>query len=167
MRSSLKQELLNDEIFVTLLEARVLTERRRKEYNLRKKKIVFVCWGNTCRSPMAQAIASKIYGERFIVESAGIEASTGLGATNEAIRVMAEVGIDISAHQVNRINNIEINDFDIIISMTHYIADDIRPKIDLKKNSLLTWNIIDPYGKGIEAYRSCVKALEKEIRKLI
>lgn len=66
-------------------------------------KILFVCTGNTCRSPMAEAIAKSIAWSGIEVSSAGIHALEGDKASEQAIAVMAEKGIDLSKHRAERI----------------------------------------------------------------
>lgn len=89
-----------------------------------KIKILFVCEGNTCRSPMAQAIFSKIvfdrYGagaSKFEIESAGLNAS-GTSPTKEAIEAMHGFGVDISGFKVKNINADLVNKADMILTMT-------------------------------------------------
>jgi protein-tyrosine phosphatase len=70
-----------------------------KNDNRQGMNILFVCSGNTCRSPMAKALAEKLLGDSAHVESAGIDAFGGEGATQEAIQVLRERDINIQAHR--------------------------------------------------------------------
>ena len=87
----------------------------RKQSRRRVKRhptcILFVCGGNTCRSPMAAGLAGKMLGRVARVESAGIDAG-GQKATPEAILVMRECGIDIFGHQARDISSVPLNSYD-------------------------------------------------------
>src|SRR5438105_1959129 len=80
-------------------------ERRRyaseimQEAPMSIKRILIVCEGNTCRSPMAAAIAGAVLGSTAKVQSAGLETSDGLPATRQAKAVMKEMGLDVSRHR--------------------------------------------------------------------
>ncbi len=76
--------------------------------------ILFLCTGNSCRSQMAEGWARRLKGERFTAYSAGIETH---GLNSLAVKVMAEAGVDISAHRSKRLD--EINDvaFDWVITV--------------------------------------------------
>ncbi|OUR99743.1 arsenate reductase [Halobacteriovorax marinus] len=63
-----------------------------------KQSILFLCTGNSCRSQMAEGFAKKYWGEKFDIYSAGI---TKHGLNPRAVKVMEEVGIDISTHVSN------------------------------------------------------------------
>lgn len=132
-----------------------------------KIKILFVCDGNTCRSPMAQAIALKLLGDSTAyVQSAGIETAPGMRATREAVQVMQDKGIDISNHCSQSIEEIDLNNFDIIVAMTPLIATHLLIEYQISPKRLKVLNVADPCGRGIEAYRHCAAELEKEISKL-
>ena len=64
------------------------------------KKVLVVCTGNTCRSPMAEGwLNLKLAGKGWKAESAGVAAWGGDSASPEAVEVMREIGIDISSHR--------------------------------------------------------------------
>lgn len=89
----------------------------------RKRNILFVCTGNTCRSPMAQALFTKELAKRgktenFTVISAGISATDGDPATKEAVLAMEELSIDITDHKAQKINDSLLTAADLIITMT-------------------------------------------------
>ena len=84
------------------------------------KRILFVCTGNTCRSPMAEGIFKKITKpNEYIIESAGLMTSNGNEASQNAIEVCKEIGVDISAHKSKPITEIDnINQVDLFVAMT-------------------------------------------------
>jgi protein-tyrosine-phosphatase len=132
-----------------------------------KLNILFVCAGNTCRSPMAQAIALKLFGYRIaLVQSAGLEAASGMGATREAVQVMRERGIDLSNHYSQSIEEMDLNNFDIIVAMTKSIANHLSVEYQISSKRLRVLNVADPCGHGIEEYRRCAAELEKELNEL-
>ena len=85
--------------------------------------ILFVCSGNTCRSPMAEAIARALLAEASdasgtIIRSAGASAATGAPATPEALRALGRLGVDGSAHRSERLTEELIASADVIFTMT-------------------------------------------------
>ncbi|MCH7321344.1 arsenate reductase (thioredoxin) [Solibacillus sp. MA9] len=84
-----------------------------------KKTIYFLCTGNSCRSQMAEGFAKK-YLPDWKVQSAGIEAH-GLNPT--AIKAMAEVGVDISNHTSDIIDETILNNSTLIVTLCGDAAD--------------------------------------------
>lgn len=81
--------------------------------------VLFVCTGNTCRSSMAAALAkAMLKGEQVEVLSAGTSAEDGFPASTEAIRVMAEEGIDLHGHRTRRLSREMAEKADLILTMT-------------------------------------------------
>ena len=78
-----------------------------------KKKIYFLCTGNSCRSQMAEGWAKK-YLDNWEVRSAGLEAQ-GLNPT--AVRVMDEAGVDISAQSSQLIDMENLNQADLVVTL--------------------------------------------------
>ncbi len=79
-----------------------------------KIKLLFLCTGNSCRSQMGEGLARAIKGEHFDVFSAGIEKH---GLNPLAVKAMAELGIDISNHQSQSLDDFETLDFDYVITV--------------------------------------------------
>ena len=87
-------------------------------------KIMFLCTGNTCRSQMAEGFARAIGKDAVEVHSAGIKAE---GFVNPlAIKVMKEIGIDISGHKSKMIETNLLNSMDIIVTLCGH-ADETCP----------------------------------------
>ena len=79
-----------------------------------KLKILFLCTGNSCRSQMAEGWARALKGDAIEAYSAGIETH---GLNPNAVRVMAEAGVDISAHRSKKVDAVAHVDFDYVITV--------------------------------------------------
>lgn len=84
-----------------------------------KQKVLFLCTGNSCRSQMAEGIARKLYSEQLLIESAGIEKH---GMNPYAIKVMEEIGIDISSHFSKTLDETG-TDFDCVITVCDHAKE--------------------------------------------
>ena len=83
------------------------------------KKVLVVCTGNSCRSPMAAGwLNRKLAGKGWTAESAGVAAWGGAPASPEAVAVMQEIGIDISAHRSQALSRELVAGADRILAMT-------------------------------------------------
>ena len=126
-------------------------------------RILFVCYGNMCRSPMAEGLARKMLARQADVESAGTNAHSG-NASSHAIEVMhASFGVDISSHRSRNVRDVAVNDFDYVVAMDDTVADDLRSMYPDINPRLITWEIDDPIGRGVEAYESCVREIQKHV----
>ncbi|MFK3938041.1 arsenate reductase (thioredoxin) [Alkalihalobacillus sp. NPDC078783] len=85
-----------------------------------KKSIYFLCTGNSCRSQMAEGWAKEILADEWNVYSAGIEAH---GLNPNAVRVMAEVGVDITSQTSNTINSDLLENADFVVTLCGDAAD--------------------------------------------
>jgi len=79
-----------------------------------KKDILFLCTGNSCRSQMAEGWARKLWSNEINPYSAGIEAH---GINPYALKVMAEIGIDISDHCSKTVNQLPISQFALVVTV--------------------------------------------------
>lgn len=124
------------------------------------KKILFVCTGNTCRSAMAAAMMSDIAEKNdldILVDSAGIFATIGECAADNAIAVMKKRNIDLSLHRTKPLTEELIDMADIILTMTEAHKMLISNMAEGKVFTLAEYadsegDIPDPYGGDIEEY---------------
>ncbi len=79
-----------------------------------KTNILFLCTGNSCRSQMGEGWLRHLRGNDFEVYSAGIETH---GLNPNAVKVMAEAGVDISDHQSSLVDGLPVQEFDYVISV--------------------------------------------------
>lgn len=128
-------------------------------------KGLFVCYGNICRSPMAVGIAGKIMDNHVYAESAGMY-PTGLKASQEAAEVMQERGIDISAHRPRGLTDIRtpVSEFEYIIALDSYVFNRLKAVFWVPSGKLIEWDVEDPIGQGMEAFRQSASAIENKIK---
>lgn len=129
--------------------------------------IVFVCTGNTCRSPMAEGIFKKKT-ENFNVNvsSCGTGAMTGDEASANAVKVMKNRNIDITAHRSRPINQYIIDEADYIICLSNSHYRTLFPYVK-QKLVVLGAGIPDPFMGNEEIYSECADMIESEIDKLL
>jgi protein-tyrosine phosphatase len=131
----------------------------------KKSGILFVCYGNACRSPIAEGLAKLILGENIRIESAGL-APILAGATQDAIRVLHEAyGADISHHTARNVADIQIALFDQVIVLDAYVFETLKSRYPSLSDRFILWDIEDPYGQDMGAYRKTAEAIKNLIEK--
>ena len=135
------------------------------------KTIVFVCTGNTCRSPMAEGIFRVLLRENGIegVEcmSCGLEADNGAPATGKAVRAAKAYGADISEHQARQLGRSLLKRGDLFVCMTKYQAEELIMKYDVPQNKVIVLNIRDPYGGDEMEYADCAYEIHDALLDLL
>ncbi len=150
--------------------------------------ILFVCTGNTCRSPLAEGFARKLLAERLkcsmdaleergiIVSSAGIGAIAGGRASHETLTVLREWGVNLEDHQTQPLAESLVRHADVIYTMGSYHRETIvsqwpsaAPRTMLLSPDGL--EIADPIGGSLDEYRACAKmilgAVEKSVESFV
>ena len=124
------------------------------------KNVLVLCTGNSCRSQIAEGFLRKYLNDSFSVYSAGLEKH---GLNPKAVEIMAEVGIDISHHTSDTIEDLPVSEFDYVIT----VCDNARENCPYfpAKTQFLHQGFTDPSTMGgnpeelQEAYRICREAI--------
>jgi len=165
-----------------VLEVGVVSEQTLKR--LASLIVLFVCTGNTCRSPMAEGLFRHLLAKRLrckpgeledrgvVIMSAGIAAMLGGRAAAEAIEVLKADGIDLSAHESQPLTEQLVRHADLILAMTRshrkaILAEwpDAAPRVKLL--SIDGADVPDPVGGPLEQYQRCVAQMKPEIEQWV
>ncbi len=133
------------------------------------KKIMFICSGNTCRSPLAEGLFKKYLKENSItdidVSSAGVGAFPGDAVSINSILVAGSRGVDISDHRARNVNSEHLLTTDLFFCMSDSHKAVLSNYCD--NNKIVVLNVADPYGRPIEAYEECAKQLESQFAEIL
>jgi protein-tyrosine phosphatase len=146
--------------------------------------IVFVCTGNTCRSPLAEALGKKQLADRlgcgvdelsqrgYLVCSAGLAAMRGGGAAAEAVEAARAFGADLSGHRSQPLTAELLRQADHVIAMTHSHLRALEgPCAQLGLSPCLLSrrgdDIADPVGEEQEVYHACAREIWGHLQDLL
>lgn len=143
------------------------------------RRILFVCTGNTCRSPMAAALFQSIAAEKGLsvdIASAGTAATPGASASPVAQRVLARRSLDLMDHSSKSIFELGIHPGDLILTMTRRHRDMLlraRPELGEQTHVLKEYvgaagqpDVDDPFGGSDTEYEACYEQLYELLLKL-
>lgn len=135
-------------------------------------RVLFVCTGNICRSPIAEVLLRHRLEQEGItdweVASAGTWTIDGRPASHYAIQLMTEQGLDLSPHRSQAVSRRLVEQADLVLVMTHSHAEALRLEFpdQVAKIHLLSevkgghrYDIKDPYGGSLAEYQDCVREL--------
>lgn len=136
------------------------------------RNVLFVCIGNICRSPMAEALFAKAM-PRHMVCSAGLSAVVGEGADPVAVELMRERGLDITGHRAQQLASWMLRDSDLILTMDgaqKRFIEQTWPAARGKVRRLLeasAGDIPDPYRHGKRAFKHSLSLIEEGVEEVL
>lgn len=145
---------------------------------------LFVCTGNTCRSPLAEGLFRKLLADRlecapgelvrhgYLVQSAGLAAASGGSASFESVELLRRRDIDINSHSSQPVSETLLNASNHIYTMTAGHRDaiiryqaDLANKVEVLRRD--GSDVVDPIGGGIGEYERCEREIEESLRAII
>lgn len=142
-------------------------------------KILIVCTGNTCRSPMAEGIFRSLGQERgldILVKSVGIAVFDGENASTNAIKAMENINIDISTHKSSQFHKGLVEEYDLILTMANSHKETIVLNFPDSKDKVFTLleyaykvekDVEDPFGKNLILYENTRDEIYEAILNII
>jgi arsenate reductase len=125
--------------------------------------ILFICIGNSCRSPMAESIARVLGGPKVEVRSAGI---SPLGWVSEqTIDTLHALGYPVEGLSSKGLDSVDFEDVDIVLSLLGNRGLDYLPRGTGARRE--AWDITDPFGEDDAVYLEVARDLERRIRALL
>lgn len=137
------------------------------------ERLVFICMGNICRSPLAEAV---VKADHFPTCSAGLNCTPGMPADPRALQYAANQGLDLGAHRTTLLTETLLRPGDLIVGMEpqHLImAQDRLGNLPIQKTLLGLWNsqprpyLHDPYMAGEIYFQICGKYIVESVQNMI
>ena len=125
-------------------------------------RVLFVCYGNSCRSQMAEALANSLGAGKVQAFSAG---SRPLGVISRGTHeVLREKGITLEGYWSKGLRDVPVSEMDVVVEMGYGVTCPVPADF---KGRLIHWNIPDPYGLDLDCFRAVRDLIEDEVRMLL
>jgi arsenate reductase (thioredoxin) len=124
----------------------------------KKKRVLFLCIGNSCRSQIAEAFARAYGSDILVAESAGLMPATLIAPLTR--QMLAERNLNIDGHFPKGLEVVGREPFDVVVNMS-------GQSVSLHNARLVTWPVRDPIGQPESVYRSVVQQIEGLVMGLI
>lgn len=131
-------------------------------------RVLFVCTGNTCRSPLAEVLC-KLARPEWEARSRGVAAFGGAGAAEYSQEIAGEYGCDLSGHRAGLVTEGDMEWADTVYGLTAGHTQILRrqfPNFEGKVKELPGGDVPDPIGGTLEDYRACAERLLEEMARL-
>lgn len=131
------------------------------------KRILFVCVGNICRSPMAEVMARHELGASFDIASAGVGAVVGRGAHPIAVELMRERGLDLSGHVARQLTAEMLREYELVLTMEPWQVREVERISMSAKGKVFRlghwggFDIPDPNGRSREMFVEVAKLIDR------
>ena len=138
------------------------------------QKVLCVCKGNTCRSPLIAALFNKQFealGIDITADSAGLIGEVGRPASPEMLATAMEIGLSLSEHKSKLINSLDLRQYSRIYCVDDEIRDEVLKMKEVKEDQVIIFNdreggVPNPFGKGLAEYHDCAEIIQREVEKI-
>lgn len=132
-----------------------------------KRRVLFVCTGNTCRSLMAEFISRKKFGDHLEPASAGLRPQDPGDAENAIYTLKRFLNVDASGHTPRQVRDLDVYTFDLVVTMDKWVAGQFKAAFPgFPRERLIQWKIADPFGDDLDEYRRCAQAIFGQMKTL-
>lgn len=135
-----------------------------------RQRILVVCYGNICRSPMAEALLKRELraaglDRAYTVRSAGVGAQPGTPAAPGTVRAVAREGLEIAAHRARRLTVEMAREADVVVALDEVVEEEIG--ILAGDVEVVLWPVDDPYGGPEAGYEQAFRTIEAHVRDFV
>ncbi len=124
--------------------------------------VLFVCFGNACRSQMAEAMVKHLGHDGVRAWSAG---AYPLGwIPSETREVLEEKGISLNGHRTKGLKNVPLAEIDVVVEMEPGLVGELP---DDFKGRVIQWDIPDPFSGDLQAFRTARDLIEHHVKGLL
>jgi protein-tyrosine-phosphatase len=143
-------------------------------------RVLFVCAGNTCRSPLAAAALRQALGEagrRVAIASAGVAATAGAAATAPAVATGQRHGVDLGGHRAQRVGAELLEQSDLVLALDTAELEAVRRLLpgaasrihlitELGADAPSRGGVPDPFGGSPEVYEECWRRIAEHVARI-